>query len=50
MAGAYTEQVTAPAHNVGGAGTGTLTYRIYLAVGNLSRVESTLDALAVQAP
>jgi hypothetical protein len=43
LAGAYTEQVTVPAHDVG-------TYRIYLAVGNLARVESTLDALAAQAP
>ena len=50
MAGAYTEQITAPAHNVGGTGTRSLTYRAYLAVGNLDRVKSTLDALATQAP
>jgi hypothetical protein len=45
MTGAYVEQVTSPAGNVGAGGTTQLDYAVYLAAGDLSTVESALDTL-----
>jgi len=50
LSGAFVEQVTVPATNVGAGGLTRLDYEVYLAVGDLARVRSTLDALASQVP
>jgi len=50
MSGAFIEQITVPASGVGQGGLTRLDYEAYLAVGNLSRVMSTLDSLDSQRP
>jgi hypothetical protein len=50
MSGAFIEQITVPASGVGQGGLTRLDYEAYLAVGNLSRVMSTLDSLDRQRP